>query len=53
MAILKNDLGELDEHSFHWEGKRGMIREMDLAEKFTFEHLLHEKENAGKDDDGL
>jgi hypothetical protein len=33
MALLKNDLGELNTYDFGWDGKRGNIYELDEAEK--------------------
>lgn len=46
MAILKNDLGELDMFNFHWEGKRGEIRTLTEEEEHELQLLLKAKENA-------
>lgn len=43
MAILKNDLGELDIFDFSWKGKTGEIRELAQEEKEEFEELLKRK----------
>lgn len=45
MAILKNDLGELDMFDFAFEGKTGTIREMSEEEESLLRMWLHEKEN--------
>ena len=44
MAILKNDLGELDTFNFGWEGKRGEIWELAEEEEEELKSLLNEKE---------
>lgn len=44
MAILKNDLGELDTFNFGWEGKRGEIWELAEEEEEELQSLLNEKE---------
>jgi len=44
MAILKNDLGELDEFAFKWNGRRGEISELEQGEQDQLEALLVEKE---------
>lgn len=44
MAILKNDLGELDKFDFSWEGKTGRITEMDDMQREEFVELMKEKE---------
>ncbi len=43
MAILKNDLGELDHFKFNWEGKTGTITEMSEEQEFTYSSYLEEK----------
>jgi hypothetical protein len=43
MAILKNDLGELAELDFGWNGKRGMITELEDHEKDELRDLLKAK----------
>lgn len=45
MAILKNDLGELDHFTFNWEGKTGSITEMNEEQEFTYKSNLEEKKN--------
>ena len=45
MAILKNDLGELDHFTFNWEGKTGSITEMSEEQEFTYKSNLEEKKN--------
>jgi hypothetical protein len=49
MAILKNDLGELDTLNFAWTGKTGDIRELEDREFAELDELL--KEKARKDDE--
>lgn len=45
MAILKNDLGELDLFNFKWDGKRGMITEFSSdEEQEQLDRWLKEKE---------
>lgn len=51
MAILKNDLGELNEFVFNWQGKQGLITEMEDFQKDEFNELLREKNNKDKGDD--
>lgn len=53
MAILKNDLGELDLFTFKWDGKKGEIKEFASdEEETTFNNLMAEKEKKkNKDDD--
>lgn len=48
MAILKNDLGELDLFNFAWNGKKGDISEMTMEQEEYLDQLLKEK-NAKKD----
>ncbi len=45
MAILKNDLGELDMLNFGWEGKRGEIWGLGEEGQEELERLLDEKED--------
>jgi hypothetical protein len=54
MAILKNDLGELSEFAFNWEGKRGFLSEMEDFQRDEFEDLLRQKlsKEKGEDDNG-
>jgi len=49
MAVLKNDLGELAEFEFNWEGKRGIISEMEDFQHAEFEELLRQKVETKKD----
>lgn len=44
LAVLKNDLGELSEMAFSWNGKRGLVYEMEDHERYDFEALLAQKE---------
>lgn len=46
LAILKNDLGELDLFNFGWEGKRGEIWGLGEEGEEELERLLKIKENA-------
>ncbi len=48
MAILKNDLGELDMFNFGWNGKRGEIWELGEEQEDILQTLLEEK-NAKKE----
>lgn len=52
MAVLKNDLGELNQFVFNWNGKKGSISEMEDFQKDEFFRLLKEKESQSDDDDG-
>jgi len=49
MALLKNDLGELNTYDFGWNGKRGDIYELDDSEKRLLKQLLEDK--TDEDDD--
>lgn len=51
MAILKNDLGELNEFVFSWNGKKGQIREMEEHEISEFETILDQKKSKDKKED--
>lgn len=51
MAVLKNDLGELCELDFGWNGKRGMILEIEDEQKDNLHRLIAEKQ-AKKGDTG-
>lgn len=44
MAILKNDLGELDLFNFNWHGRTGKITNMTEEQEDTLRRLLKEKE---------
>lgn len=52
MAILKNDLGELDMFTYGFSGKKGEVYEMEDIEHQEFQELLKMKENLknGKED---
>lgn len=53
MAILKNDLGELDMFNFGWEGKRGEIWGLEQEGEEELERLLKIKsQNKASKDDG-
>lgn len=53
MAILKNDLGELDEFAFKWNGPKGEIYEFETEEeRYEFEQMLKAKENVQEDKSG-
>lgn len=43
MAILKNDLGELDHFKFNWDGKTGSITTISEESEFQYEQFLKEK----------
>jgi hypothetical protein len=56
MAVLKNELGELAEMAFSWNGKRGEIDEMDDFQRQDFDEMLRVKEEAragGRNNGGL
>lgn len=40
MAVIKNDLGELAEFTFNWEGKRGMLTELEDHQTEEFNELM-------------
>lgn len=48
MAILKNDLGELAEFAFKWDGRRGSITEMEEHDYDALEQFLAHKEDHKK-----
>lgn len=50
MALLKNDLGELNMYDFGWDGKRGEIFELDDEGKFILKNLLEDSKNNDEDD---
>lgn len=50
MAILKNDLGEVNQFDFNWVGKTGSITEMSDEDRNTLEMWL--KEKNGKNAEG-
>lgn len=45
MAVLKNDLGELNEFVFGWDGPKGEISELTTEQKDDFWQLLEEKKS--------
>ncbi len=51
MAILKNDLGELNEFAFSWNGPKGEIGELSRQEENEFYRLLEEKEMKKNEED--
>jgi len=53
LAILKNDLGEMSEYVFGWNGKRGDIYELADHQIEEFEELLAKKEREKKVKDGF
>jgi hypothetical protein len=53
MAILKNDLGELNEFSFNWQGKKGLITDMEDFQREEFEALMREKAAKNPDKGSL
>lgn len=50
MAVLKNDLGELNEFSFAWNGKKGEVSELEQWQLDELDSLMNEKEQAKKSD---
>lgn len=52
MAILKNDLGELDHFYFNWNGKIGAITEMSEEDMSGYHQALNEKRDILKPDNG-
>lgn len=44
MAILKNDLGELDKFVFNWHGKTGSITVADESSLYEYKEYMKEKE---------
>lgn len=52
MAVLKNDLGELNQFVFNWNGKRGMISEMEDFQKKEFYELSKARDDKSEDDEG-
>ena len=48
MAILKNDLGELNTFEFAWNGKRGEIKELEDIQRQELKELLKMKAEAEK-----
>lgn len=53
MAILKNDLGEVGQHSFNWVGKTGEISEMSDEQESTLQMWLDEKNGVKMSADGF
>lgn len=51
MAILKNDLGELDHFIFGWTGKTGDIKELESWELEEYDRLIEMKKAETKDED--
>lgn len=51
MAVLKNDLGELAEFAFKWNGPKGEISEMDDYDQNEFKLLLDKKNEQNKKSD--
>lgn len=51
MGILKNDLGEIGQLDYHWDGKRGEIRELEDFERNELESLLESKDNEDEESD--
>jgi hypothetical protein len=52
MAILKNDLGELDHFKFNWNGATGTITEMNREQEQQYIDALAEKKAIMTPDDG-
>jgi replicative DNA helicase len=52
MAILKNDLGELDMFDFKWTGKTGSIEHLEDNEHAAFIELLKEKDRKKNEKEG-
>jgi KaiC/GvpD/RAD55 family RecA-like ATPase len=48
MAVLKNDLGELNEFAFKWNGKKGEISEMEQFEEDELYRELRDREEKKK-----
>ena len=48
MAILKNDLGELETFDFAWNGKKGEIRTLEDIERQELKELLKMKDETNK-----
>lgn len=46
MAILKNDLGELDKFCYNWQGRTGKISMMDSENELEYEEYMAEKNRA-------
>lgn len=52
MAILKNDLGELDHFKFNWVGKTGEITSMGEEDRIMYNNFLEEKKKILLGDKG-
>jgi hypothetical protein len=52
MAVLKNDLGELAEFAFKWDGPTGTISEMEQFDEQEFRELLEAKEKSNENKNG-
>jgi hypothetical protein len=46
MAILKNDLGELDTFKWGWDGKTGSIYKMSKDQELQYAEWMKEKQQA-------
>jgi len=44
MAVLKNDLGELTELVFGWQGKQGLITDLDDQQKADFNFAMEQRD---------
>lgn len=51
MAILKNDLGELDMFKFNWDGKTGTISDMGEEDMLAYNEALAEKKTLTQPSD--
>lgn len=52
MAILKNDLGELNTFDFGWVGKTGSVYEMEESEHMALADFMRAKARKKKEQDG-
>jgi len=52
MALLKNDLGELKEFDFGWDGRRGRIYKLEAHERAHLEDLLAKQREQKEHDNG-
>lgn len=50
MAILKNDLGELDKFKFNWDGKTGSITEMSPDDELLYADAVERKRASAQAD---
>jgi hypothetical protein len=51
MAVLKNDLGELNEFALSWDGKRGEVQELEDSQAWELEEMLNQKASKKESDD--